>query len=143
MMVMMVLLMEMMLMMIPMMPGVMAMTTAAIPPSGREIPQYISPCRSSSSLCLVSASWRQRKNYSSIPLMFLGQGEVTRRRGAGGGPHGPGAGPTRGLGWTRGRGPPLLPGARLRAPFWLRDLFPKIIISEFFCNFWSFRSQVS
>ena len=35
--VMMVLMMEMVLMMIPMMPGVMAMTMAAIPPSGRKI----------------------------------------------------------------------------------------------------------
>ena len=35
----MVLMVEMMLMMIPMMPGVMAMTMAAIPPSGREIPR--------------------------------------------------------------------------------------------------------
>ena len=44
----------------------------SLPPSGREIPRQFSPCRSSSSLCLVSASWRRRKNYSSIPPMFLG-----------------------------------------------------------------------
>ena len=37
-MVMTVLMVEMVLMMIPMMLGVMAMTMAAIPPSGREIP---------------------------------------------------------------------------------------------------------
>ena len=37
--VMMVLMVEMMLMMIPMMPGVMAMTMAAIPSFGREIPR--------------------------------------------------------------------------------------------------------
>ena len=57
------------------------------------------------------------KNYSSIPPMFLGQRIVVRQRGAGGGPQGPGVGPTHGQGWTRGSRPPLLPGARLCAPF--------------------------
>ena len=39
---------------------------------------------------LVSASWRRRKNYWLILQMFLGQRGVIRRRGAGGGPQGPG-----------------------------------------------------
>ena len=146
----MVLVVEMMLMMISMMPGVMAMTMAAIPPSEREIPRQFSPCRSSSSLCLVSSSLRWRKNYLSIPPMVLGQRVIVCQRGAGGatgargGSHPrPGAATYRGSTPGRGWWPPLLPGARLRAPFWLLDLFPKIFISEFFWNFWSFRRQVS
>ena len=59
--------------------------------------------------------------------------KINPRRGAGEGPQG----------WARGCWPPLLPGARLCATFWLRDLFPKIIIPEIFWNFWGFRSQVS
>ena len=76
------------------------------PPSEREIPRQISPCRSSSFLSLVSASWRRRKNSSSMPTMFLIQGSILRRRGAGEGPQGPGAGPTRASRWARGRGRP-------------------------------------
>ena len=57
--------------------------------SGREIPRQISPYRSSSSLCLVSASWRRRKNSSSMPPTFLGQGSIIRRRGATGTRGGP------------------------------------------------------
>ena len=62
-------------------------------PSGREIPRQISPCRSSSSLCLVSASWRRRKNSSSIPPdVFRSRVNNTpkgRRRGATGTRGGP------------------------------------------------------
>ena len=94
------------------------------PSSGREIPRQISPCWSSSSLCLVSASWRRRKNTSSIPPTFLGQGSIIRRRGDGEGPQGPGAGPCRGPRGARGRGSHLPPVARLFAPFCFRDLFP-------------------
>ena len=112
------------------------------PPSGREIPRQFSPCWSSSSLCLVFASWRRRKNYSSMPPdVFRSKGSSTPK-GSRRGPQGPGAGPTHGQGWTRGSRPPLLPGARLRPPllprarlhppFWQCDLFPKIISSQFF-----------
>ena len=105
--VMIVLMVMMMLMMIPMMPGVIAMTMAAIPPPfGREIPRQIYPCRSSSPLCLVSASWRRQKIYSSMPPMILDQRVVVCQRGAGGGATGARAGPTCGLGWARNRGRP-------------------------------------
>ena len=56
------------------------------PPSGRGTPREISPCQSSSSLCLVSASWRRRKNYwSTPPDVFRSKGSNTpkgSRRGA-------------------------------------------------------------
>ena len=76
------------------------------------------------------------KLFVDAPDGFRSKGNSTpkgSRRGATGARAGP----------TRGRGLPLLPGARLRAPFWLRDLFHKILSSEFFWNFWSFRRQVS
>ena len=137
----MVLMMEMVFMMIPMMPDVMAMT-AISPPGGKFLGRFLP-----AGALLLSVWFSPRgaggKIIRRYPPKFLGQREVIRRRGDGGGPQGPGAGPTRGLGWTLGRGPPLLPGARLRAPFWLRYLFRKILSSEFFCNFWSFRRQVS
>ena len=60
------------------------------PPSGREIPRQISPCWSSSSLCLVSASWRRRKNYSSMTLMVLGQRVIVRQGEPEGGHRGQG-----------------------------------------------------
>ena len=110
--VMMVLMVEMMLMMIPMMHGVTVMTMMVIPPlregnppADFSLPQLFF---SLSGFCLVEAV---EKLFIDTP-MVLGQREVIRRRGAGGGL---GAGPTHGLGWTRGRGPPLLP----------RTYFPK------------------
>ena len=141
---MMVLMMEMVLMIIPMMPGVMAMTMSTIPPPpGGKFPDRFLPAGA----LLLSVWFPPRGGGGKIPLRcpprFLGQGSIIRRRGAGEGPQGPGAGPTHGLGWTRGSGSPLPPVARLFTPFWLRDSFPEIICSEFSCNFWGFRSQVS
>ena len=109
----------------------------------REGAWQISPCRSSSSFCLVSASQRRRNISLRSAPTFLGQRQLIHWRGAGGGPQRPGAGPSRGQRWARGLGSPLHLVARLRAPFWLCDLFPKILSSEFFWNFWSFRRQVS
>ena len=71
------------------------------------------------------------KLFVDAPDVFRSMGGNTPK-GAGGGPQGQGAGPTRGQGWARSCWPPLLPGAHLHAPFWLRDLFPKILSSEFF-----------
>ena len=71
-------------------------------------------------------------------VVFRSEGRITSkgsRRGA------TGAGATRGQGWVRACWPPLLPSARLRAPFWLHDLFPKILSSDFFWNFWSFLKE--
>ena len=56
-------------------------------------------------LSLVSASWRRRKNSSSIPPMFLGQRVIVCRRGAGGGATGTGL--TRAPRPARGRGSSL------------------------------------
>ena len=89
------------------------------------------------------SSWRRRKNSSSIPPdVFRSKGSSTPK------------GSWRGATGTRGRPHPRLqvgpqqgsslpPVARLFAPFWLRDLFPEILCSEFSWNFWGFRSQVS
>ena len=104
-------------MMIPMMPGVMVMTMTAIPPfrewnspadfSLRELFFSLSGFR------LVEAA---EKLLVDTPDVFRSKGSNTpkgRRRGA----TVARAGPTRGLRWTHDRGPPLLPGARLCAPF--------------------------
>ena len=57
------------------------------------------------------------------PDVFRSRVNNTLKR-AGEGPQGPGAGPSHGPRWARGRGSPLPPVARLFAPFWFRDLFP-------------------
>ena len=44
---------------------------------------------------------------------FCNKRKATGLGGVGGGVQGPGVGPHRGLGWGRGRGPPLPPGPRL------------------------------
>ena len=44
------------------------------PPSVREIPRQFSPCRSHSSLSLVSASWRRQKIIRQWPQYFLVKG---------------------------------------------------------------------
>ena len=112
----MVMMVEMMLMTIPMMPGAMVMTMATISPSEREFPRQISPYRRPSSLCLVSASKWWRKKYWMMLPTFLDQGEEVRRRGAGGGPQGPGAGPTCGPRWTAAPAPWQASPAHLRPP---------------------------
>ena len=89
-----------------------------LPPSGREFPRQISPCRRAFSLSVLSASWR-RRNISSMALPVLGfsGGLSTRRESARGGPerphHAPARqrwGPRRGVVWApRGPSqPPLL-----------------------------------
>ena len=64
----------------------------------------------------------------SIPLMFLCQWEVIRRRGAGGGHRDQGRAPHAARGGPTAGGAPA-PGAPLHAPFRLRDLFFIILSS--------------
>ena len=67
-------------------------------PSGREIPRQISPYRSPSSLCLVSASWRRRNNSLSPFSMFLGHRVIARKREPERGHRGQGRAPAAALG---------------------------------------------
>ena len=120
-----------MMMMIPMKSGVMTMTMAMIPPSGKEFPRQISPCRRAFSLSVVSASWR-RRNIFSRTLCVLGfLGDEAREGGApevGQGHHtwlGRGQGGPRAQGWCG----PLL--AHLSLPFWLSPSSDKIGTSVF------------
>ena len=111
-----VLMVETVLMMIPMMLGMTAMTVAAIPPPGGKFPGSFLPAGA-----LLLSVWFPpcgggEKIIRRSPPMILGQRVVVCQRGAGEGPQGPGAGPTRAPRWARGRGSPLPPVARLFAP---------------------------
>ena len=128
-----VLMVEMMLMMIPMMPDMMAMMMAVIPPSGREIPRKISPCRSSS-LCLVSALWRRRKKFVDTPNAFRSkptyiQRRVERR-------HSRGRGGLLPRPWAHQRvGAAPAPWVAPLLVFWLRDLLLSKISFPYFLEF--------
>ena len=113
------------------------------PPSGKEFPRQISPCRRAF-LSLWFPPPRRLQNVSSKrPPWFLGQMDDILERGKPEATQGLQVGPRRDQGWGRiwvASGHPVAP---LWSPFWLPSSSGATIISEFLRNFWNCRSSVS
>ena len=106
------------------------------PLSGKEFPRQISPCRRAFSLCVVSALVVAAEYFfEASPEIFRSEVWYTQK-GEPEATQGLQVGPRRGPRVGRGQVPPGALVAPLWSPFWLLLSFGKIIISEFFWNFW-------